>query len=98
MLTAVPVLGGCGGRPKTALTSPPASRIFGTCPPTGAKKEGRGEGGQCSKKCCLKVRRHEIFISGFSSPFDFLHQSLVNVPGFLSVVDSCTVYSALYES
>ncbi len=44
MLTAVPVLGGCGGRPKTALTSPPASRIFGTCPPTGAKKRGEGRG------------------------------------------------------
>ncbi len=51
MLTAVPVLGGCGGRPKTALTSPPASRIFGTCPPAGAKIEGGGEGVNVQRKC-----------------------------------------------
>jgi hypothetical protein len=54
VLTAVPVLGGCGGRPKTALTSPPASRIFGTCPPTGAKKRWEGKGSMFKKKVLLK--------------------------------------------
>jgi hypothetical protein len=33
------------------------------------KKEGGGEGVNVQRKCCLKVRRHEIFASDISSPF-----------------------------